>query len=81
MFGFVGGGVMLGGMTGSGLTALIIETVGTNALLLWSSGALILCMVIVSMVLGREQAAATVGAGGEDGERGVARGRQLLVVD
>src|SRR6187397_1148598 len=70
MFGFVGGGVMLGGMTGSGLTALIIETVGTNALLLWSSGALILCMVIVSMVLGREQAAATVGAGGED-ERGV----------
>ena len=70
LFGFVGGGVMLGGMTGSGLTALIIESVGTNALLLWSSGALILCMGVVSMVLGREQAAASVGAGGED-ERGV----------
>ena len=40
LFGFVGGGVMLGGMAGSGLTALIIESVGTNALLLSSSGAL-----------------------------------------
>src|SRR5688500_15343476 len=38
LFGFVGGGVMLGGMAGSGITALIIETVGTNTLLLWSSG-------------------------------------------
>jgi len=33
---------------------------GTNALLLWSSGALILCMGVVSLVLGREQAAASV---------------------
>ena len=79
MFGFVGGGVMLGGMTGSGLTALIVETVGTNALLLWSSGALILCMAIVSLVLGREQAAATVGAGGED-ERGVTMAKAIALL-
>src|SRR4051812_45047901 len=31
LFGFVGGGVMLGGMTGSALTALIIQSIGTNA--------------------------------------------------
>ena len=79
MFGFVGGGVMLGGMTGSGLTALIIESVGTNALLLWSSGALILCMGIVSMVLGREQAAAEVGAGGEE-ERGVTMAKAIALL-
>src|SRR5918993_2069504 len=53
LFGFIGGGVMLGGMTGSGLTALIIETVGTNALLLWSAGALVLSMAIVAAVVGR----------------------------
>ena len=79
MFGFVGGGVMLGGMTGSGLTALIVETVGTNALLLWSTGALILCMTIVSLVLGRERAAATVGAGGED-ERGVTMAKAIALL-
>ena len=33
----LGGGVMLGGMTGAGLTAAIIETVGANTLLLWSA--------------------------------------------
>jgi ATP/ADP translocase/CRP-like cAMP-binding protein/HEAT repeat protein len=79
MFGFVGGGVMLGGMTGSGLTALIIKSVGTNALLLWSSGALILCMGIVSMVLGREQGAASVGAGGEE-ERGVTMAKAISLL-
>src|SRR5215204_3584132 len=61
LFGFIGGGVMLGGMTGSGLTALIIESVGTNALLLWSAATLLLCLVIVAMVLGRERAAAEHG--------------------
>src|SRR5688572_4144204 len=76
MFGFVGGGVMLGGMTGSGLTALIVETVGTNALLLWSTGALILCMTIVSMVLGREQGAMAAARGGDE-ERGVTMKRAL----
>ena len=79
LFGFVGGGVMLGGMAGSGLTALIIETVGTNALLLLSAGALILCMGVVAMVLGREQAAASVGAGGDD-ERGVTMAKAVALL-
>ena len=48
VFGFVGGGVMLGGMTGSGLTALIIEEVGTNALLLLSAATLLTCGAIVA---------------------------------
>ena len=37
LFGFIGGGVMLGGMTGARLTATIVETVGANTLLLWSA--------------------------------------------
>jgi ATP:ADP antiporter, AAA family len=58
LFGFIGGGVMLGGMTGSALTAAIIERVGTNTLLLWSAFAMLACMVIVSVILGREGRAA-----------------------
>ena len=58
LFGFIGGGVMLGGMTGALLTATIIETVGANALLLWSAGTLLASMAIVSIILGRETSAA-----------------------
>ena len=36
---------MLGGMTGAGLTAAIVQTVGANTLLLWSAFALVLCAV------------------------------------
>ena len=74
LFGFIGGGVMLGGMTGAGLTAAIIETVGANSLLLWSAFALIACLIIVSIVLGREQKAAEAGAD-VDEERGVSIAR------
>jgi ATP:ADP antiporter, AAA family len=68
LFGFIGGGVMLGGMTGSGITAAIIERVGSNTLLLWSASAMLMCLVIVSIILGREtQAAPEVGAPEEGG--------------
>ena len=54
LFGFIGGGVMLGGMTGSGLTSFIIESVGANTLLLWSALTLIACLLLVSGILGKE---------------------------
>src|SRR5829696_4151945 len=67
LFGFIGGGVMLGGMAGSGLTALIVKGVGTNTLLAISAAALICSMLTVSIVNGREQsAAAAAGAAGEE---------------
>ena len=77
VFGFVGGGVMLGGMTGSGLTALIIEEVGTNALLLLSAATLLTCGAIVATILGREQKPVTLA---DKEERGVtmARAMELL---
>lgn len=79
LFGFIGGGVMLGGMTGAGLTAAISETVGTNALLLWSAGALVASLVIVSLVLGRERRAAATGAV-VDEERGVSLKRAFSLL-
>ena len=57
LFGFIGGGTVLGGMTGAGITALIAETVGTNTLLLFSAAILASCIFIVIAVLKREGAA------------------------
>jgi ATP/ADP translocase/HEAT repeat protein/CRP-like cAMP-binding protein len=80
LFGFIGGGVMLGGMTGAGLTAAIVETVGANTLLLWSAFALLLCAVVVSIVLGREHQAAAVSAAAGDEEKGVSLARAFSLL-
>ena len=80
LFGFIGGGVMLGGMTGAGLTAAIVETVGANTLLLWSAFALLVCAVVVSVVLGREQQAAAVAAAAGDEEKGVSLARAFSLL-
>ena len=47
VFGFIGGGATLGGMTGSGLTALLVERVGTVHLILVSAGILTLCFFLI----------------------------------
>lgn len=65
LFGLIGGGTSLGGMTGAGLTSLLAESAGTNTLLLWSAGAMVLCIGIVVLVLRRE-AHAVAGPGGEE---------------
>src|SRR6187200_3793728 len=78
MFGFIGGGVMLGGMTGSGLTSFIIESVGANTLLLWSALTLIACLVLVSGILGKETKAAELAPAGEEKGVTLARAFQLL---
>ncbi len=75
LFGFIGGGVSLGGMTGSGLTALLVEEVGSNMLLLASAVALLFAGVMVWAILGREHKAAPVVAGEQ--ERGVSIGRAV----
>ena len=80
LFGFVGGGVMLGGMTGAGLTAAIIETVGTNTLLLWSAFALLVCAGIVSVILGREREATASVTAAVDEEKGVSMARAFALL-
>jgi AAA family ATP:ADP antiporter len=59
LFGLIGGGTSLGGLTGAGIGALITARVGTNTLLLFSAGFLTLCIVIVAAVLKRERVAIT----------------------
>jgi ATP/ADP translocase/HEAT repeat protein len=79
LFGFIGGGVALGGMTGAGLTAALVERLGTNTLLLCSAATLLACAVIVTVIAGRERQAAA-GAATVDEERGVSFGRALALL-
>ena len=68
LFGFIGGGVALGGMTGAGLTATLVKSLGTNRLLLVSAAILAISAVIVSVIIGREQAEVSAAV---DDEKGV----------
>jgi ATP/ADP translocase/CRP-like cAMP-binding protein/HEAT repeat protein len=77
LFGFVGGGVMLGGMAGSGLTALIVKSVGTNTLLVISAAALLASMLTVFVIVGRERQAVVGTTGMADEERGVTLARAI----
>jgi AAA family ATP:ADP antiporter len=54
IFGFIGGGTTLGGMTGAAITTFIAAPLGTNALILFSAGFMVVCIVIVVWVLRRE---------------------------
>ena len=51
LFGFIGGGASLGGALGSGLTAAIVEEVGSEQLVLVSAASLAACAGIVVLVL------------------------------
>jgi AAA family ATP:ADP antiporter len=50
IFGFIGGGASLGGMTGAGLTSLLAERVGAVNLILFSAGLLVLCFFLVILI-------------------------------
>jgi AAA family ATP:ADP antiporter len=75
IFGFIGGGSSLGGLTGAGLTTLIAESVGTNNLVLWSAFFLAICVGIVVIVLRRE--GHVVAGTGTEEEKGLA-GRDAI---
>ena len=55
IFGFIGGGASLGGMTGAGLTALLAESVGAVNLILFSAGLLVVCFFLVIQIQRRTQ--------------------------
>jgi AAA family ATP:ADP antiporter len=56
LFGFIGGGASLGGMTGSAILTFFVQRVGTNNLLLVSASILALCVLIVIAVVSRSKA-------------------------
>jgi MFS family permease len=53
LFGFVGGGASLGGAVGAGLTALLVEEIGSNSLVLVSAVVLAACALIVMVIVRR----------------------------
>jgi len=87
LFGFIGGGASLGGAMGAALTALAVEEVGTNNLLLVSAGVLALCAVIVAFIAPRERGDGGAGmlveeqgVGGSEAIRLLRSSRHLKVI-
>ena len=88
VFGFIGGGSSLGGMTGAGLTALVVSRVGTDNLLLCSAGILLLCAGLVALIARREAAggrnvvvaAEEEGVGGKEAFRLLRESRHLQII-
>jgi ATP:ADP antiporter, AAA family len=54
LFGFIGGGASLGGITGAGVTTFLVEHVGSDNLALVSAGVLLLCSATV-LAINNEQ--------------------------
>jgi ATP:ADP antiporter, AAA family len=79
LFGFIGGGSMVGGMIGAGTSALLAQTVGSDFLLLVSAAVLALCIVIVVAILKREAAAASADTASAAEEKGLG-GREALAL-
>ncbi|HKZ31096.1 MAG TPA: Npt1/Npt2 family nucleotide transporter [Vicinamibacteria bacterium] len=88
VFGFIGGGSSLGGMTGAGLTALVVSRVGTENLLLCSAGILLVCAGLVTLIVRREAAAGRGGSvaaeeegvGGKEAIRLLRESRHLQII-
>ena len=75
LFGFIGGGASLGGMTGAATTALTASRFGTDNLVLVSTAPLILCFVVAWYVSAHAKVTSGPGAGSSANEF---RGREAL---
>lgn len=87
LFGFIGGGASLGGALGAGITAFVVEEVGSEQLVLVAAAALAACTGIVLLLLRRHavgEAAAfdapDGGVGGREVVRRLSRSRPLQVL-
>lgn len=61
VFGFIGGGATLGGMTGSAITWRLVETVGTENLILLSAGILGVCFFLILAIQRRTKPSEDMG--------------------
>src|SRR5688572_12125875 len=57
LFGFIGGGASLGGATGAAITAAVVSRVGTVNLLLVGAAVMLACVVLVTLIVRREERA------------------------
>lgn len=80
IFGFIGGGASLGGATGAGLTAFLVQSLGAKQMLLVSAAIMGLCFFIVTVILKRERAAGTSDATKTGEEEGVSSGEAIQLL-
>ncbi|HEY6507410.1 MAG TPA: Npt1/Npt2 family nucleotide transporter, partial [Vicinamibacterales bacterium] len=78
LFGLIGAGSSLGGATGAQVTALVVERVGTDNMLLVAAAVLVACIAIV-LAIGRRHA---IGAHADfgDQEQGVGGGEAIRLL-
>lgn len=51
LFGFIGGGALLGGIAGNGTTSLFVERLGSDTMILVSATLLLLCVGVVGAIM------------------------------
>ena len=78
LFGFIGGGASLGGATGAAITAAVVSRVGTVNLLLVGAAVMLACVVLVTVIVRREERAGQTGAAVDAEGVGGAEAIQLL---
>ena len=80
IFGFIGGGASLGGATGAGLTAFLVQSVGSRTMILIAAGVMGVCMAIVMSIVRREKTAGTSDASRTGEEEGVSGGEAIRLL-
>src|SRR5688572_5783171 len=80
IFGFIGGGASLGGATGAGLTAFLVQTVGSRTMILMAAGVMVACLAIVISIVRREQRAGMSDASKTGEEEGVSGGEAIRLL-
>jgi len=80
IFGFVGAGSNLGGATGAGLTAYLVQSVGSRTMILISAAVMGACLAIVVLIVRREKPAGASDAAKTGEEEGVSGGEVLRLL-
>ena len=80
IFGFIGGGASLGGAMGAGLTAFLVESVGSQTMVLLSAVVMFVCFAIVMAIVRREKSAGTSDATKTGEEEGVSGGEAIRLL-
>jgi ATP/ADP translocase/CRP-like cAMP-binding protein/HEAT repeat protein len=80
IFGFIGGGASLGGAMGAGLTAYLVESVGSERMILIAAVVMVVCLGIVTAIVRREKSAGTSDAAKTGEEGGVSGGEAIRLL-
>ena len=80
VFGFIGAGSSLGGAMGAGLTAFLVESVGSRTMILIAAGVMGGCIAIVMAIVRREKTAGSSDASKTGEEASVSGGEALRML-